>query len=103
MTHNLVLAPSGHEEWGRYYRECQLLGPLFGLKYEDEPHDWRVFTTYCRSMWSSEMLTVAPEARLMAGQFLGVQNSDCMHPSGTKVTADALKGCDANECLSHID
>lgn len=70
MARNLVLSALSPEERERYYQECRLLGSMFGLSEEDQPRDWHGFTTYCRSMWSSDILTVTPEARFIAEQVL---------------------------------
>jgi uncharacterized protein (DUF2236 family) len=70
MTHDLVLPPLSPGERERYYRECRLLGLMFGLSEEDQPRDWGEFMKYCESMWTSDVLTVTPEARTIAEQVL---------------------------------
>jgi uncharacterized protein (DUF2236 family) len=70
MAHDLVLPPLSTEERDHYYRESRLLGLMFGLREEDQPQDWSGFLTYCRTMWSSDTLTVTPEARVIGEQVL---------------------------------
>jgi uncharacterized protein (DUF2236 family) len=70
LTHDLVLPPLSLEERERYYQECRLLGFMFCLSEEDQPQDWGEFMKYCESMWTSDVLTVTPEARTIAEQVL---------------------------------
>jgi uncharacterized protein (DUF2236 family) len=70
IAHDLVLPPLSPEERERYYQECRLLGSMFGLSEENQPQDWSGFMAYCSSMWSSDTLSVTPEARLIAEQVL---------------------------------
>jgi uncharacterized protein (DUF2236 family) len=70
IAHDLVLPPLRPEERERYYRESRLLGSMFGLCEEDQPQDWGGFMLYCSNMWSSDILTVTPEARTIAEQVL---------------------------------
>ena len=67
-AHDLVLpALTGAEREG-YYAENQLFAALFGIPATSLPADWEAFERYSASMQQSEVLTVSPAARAIAGQ-----------------------------------
>lgn len=93
LTHDLALPPLSPGERERYYQECQLLGFMFGLSEEDQPRDWGEFMKYCESMWTSDVLTVTPEARTIAEQVLRGAGSWLRAPSSYyAITAHLLPG-----------
>jgi uncharacterized protein (DUF2236 family) len=62
-AYELVLPPLSSEERERYYRECQLLGALFGIPVEAQPPDWLTFTTWLDETIASDRLQVGPDAK----------------------------------------
>lgn len=68
MVHDLVLTPLSENERERYFAESRRLGGLFGIPRERQPTDWAGFSAYVEAMLSSDMLTVGPEAREIAGR-----------------------------------
>ena len=68
MTHDFVLPPLTAEERARYYAESHQFAALFGIPRAALPADWREFATYAEMMQESDVLTVSPAAREIAGQ-----------------------------------
>ena len=68
MTHDFVLPPLTGEERARYYAESHRFAALFGIPPAALPADWREFATYAEMMRESDVLTVSPAAREIAGQ-----------------------------------
>ena len=68
MAHDLVLPPLTGEERARYYAESHLFAALFGIPRATLPADWGAFIAYAEMMQESNVLTVSPAAREIAGQ-----------------------------------
>jgi uncharacterized protein (DUF2236 family) len=68
MAHELVLPPLTPQERDRYYAESRLSAGLFGIPQESQPPTWEDFRIYMDGMLDSDVLTVLPEARMMATQ-----------------------------------
>jgi uncharacterized protein (DUF2236 family) len=54
----------------RYWAESRRYGGLFGISASALPPDWDTFVAYNEAMWRSATLTVSPEARAIAREFL---------------------------------
>jgi uncharacterized protein (DUF2236 family) len=68
MAHDFVLPPLTGEERARYYAESHLFAALFGIPRATLPADWVAFIAYAEMMRESDVLTVSPAAREIAGQ-----------------------------------
>lgn len=68
MAHDLILPTLTVDERERYWAESRLFGALFGLLPADLPVDWASFTAYNEAMVQSDILSVSPAARDVAGQ-----------------------------------
>jgi uncharacterized protein (DUF2236 family) len=74
MAYGLVLPPLSIDERERYWAENRMFAALFGLQPSDLPADWAAFVDYNAAMAASDILTVSPAAREIAGQiFSGVR------------------------------
>jgi uncharacterized protein (DUF2236 family) len=80
LAHDLVLTPLMADERESYYAESRLLGAMFGLAPEAQPPDWGAFASYNQTMWHSDVLTVGPAAREIAGQVLAGAGSSLRSP-----------------------
>jgi uncharacterized protein (DUF2236 family) len=68
IAHDFVLPPLTVEERARYYSESHLFAALFGIPRATLPADWTAFVAYAEMMRESDLLTVGPAAREIAGQ-----------------------------------
>jgi uncharacterized protein (DUF2236 family) len=66
LCYEAVVRPLGPAEKARYYDETRRFAWLFGIPDAALPRDWPSFAAYCRSMLTSDVLTVTPEAARMA-------------------------------------
>jgi uncharacterized protein (DUF2236 family) len=68
LTHDLVLPALAGSEREQYWAEAKLFAALFGIRPADLPSDWTAFAAYNEAMAGSDILTVTPAARAIAGQ-----------------------------------
>jgi uncharacterized protein (DUF2236 family) len=68
LTHDLVLPALANSEREQYWAEAKLFAALFGIRPADLPSDWTAFAAYNEAMAGSDILTVTPAARAIAGQ-----------------------------------
>jgi uncharacterized protein (DUF2236 family) len=67
IAHDLVLPPLSAVEREEYYAEARRFAGFFGLGQEDLPASFGEFSAYVGGMSRSEVLTVSPAARRIAG------------------------------------
>jgi uncharacterized protein (DUF2236 family) len=70
IAHDLVLPALSEEERQCYYSENKSIAALFGIPPALLPPDWETFMAYNEEMWRSDILTVTPTARVIAGRLL---------------------------------
>lgn len=68
MTYNFVLPRLTDDERDQYWAESRLFARLFGIPLESLPSNWSSFAAYSERMVQSDILTVSPAARNIAGQ-----------------------------------
>ena len=68
LAHDLVLPSLADEQRERYWAEARLLAALFGIPQASLSPDWASFGAYTRAIVESDVLTVSPAARDIAGQ-----------------------------------
>jgi uncharacterized protein (DUF2236 family) len=69
-VHELVLGPIEPARKERYYEETKRFAALFGLRAERLPASWSDFQRYVEAMLASDVITVSPAARRIAGFLL---------------------------------
>ena len=99
MTHDFVLPPLTGEERARYYAESHRFAALFGIPRAALPADWREFATYAEMMRESDVLTVSPAAREIAGQIFSGAGISYARRNGI---VPSLRRCCRRGCGRHL-
>jgi uncharacterized protein (DUF2236 family) len=70
LAHDLVLPPLSGAERDRYWSEAKLFAALFGIPQASLAPGWTSFAAYAEGMIESDVLSVSPAARDIAGRIL---------------------------------